>query len=558
MARGASGPTPAADAHLEPGIFPSRLRQLVEDALTGRLAHAARIVIPRTSDADYKCFLYLREFVRRGVTTALAPVVLFDLLQSRGADVPAYDVARTRALLDELASVSGRMPSADDLRGEIARANAARAAARRLVALRRGVPRVTGAEVFPLLARVLGDGAGSLRGAGERRCDEDRGAPAARRPTRAAHRSACGWPRRCTRPSNRTAPSSLPRSARGEAAPPGDDVRIDDDPVAALADKYRADSIGARTPVDALRRWTESMLDDVDAVVVSLPPDDAVFGWDYPALRDVLKARRIPHVCLRGDPYRGANPCGSRSGSTRWCPRPRSCRRRGMADKQLEATVAASAFQKQWFADLRRRVFDERQPYALLQADVPFELFDLLDIPAVSNQWWAAIVAAKRQAPAFLDAMDADGLHGDLCRYCSLGYASTRYPDAGEPPWGGLPTPRLLCARLTCDCIHRVFSLWADAFGAELFEIDHPGAGDLPPRWWELGRHRWRELVEPHRLAFVVVDAGAARRAARSDQRTASRSRCAARAARAGQPAGGDVRRGAPADRRRAGDARCG
>jgi hypothetical protein len=31
-----------------------------------------------------------------------------------------------------------------------------------------------------------------------------------------------------------------------------------------------------------------------------------------------------------------------------------------MADRPLEATAAASAFQKQWFADLRRRVFDER------------------------------------------------------------------------------------------------------------------------------------------------------------------------------------------------------
>ena len=81
-----------------------------------------------------------------------------------------------------------------------------------------------------------------------------------------------------------------------------------------------------------------------------------------------------------------------------------------MAEKQLESTMAAAAFQKQWFADLRRRVFDERQPYALVQADVPFELFDLLDIPAVSNQWWSSIVAAKRQAPAFLDAMDADGV----------------------------------------------------------------------------------------------------------------------------------------------------
>ena len=176
-----------------------------------------------------------------------------------------------------------------------------------------------------------------------------------------------------------------------------------------------------------------------------------------------------------------------------------------MADKQLEATTAASAFQKEWFAALRRRVFDERQPYALLQADVPFELFDLVDLPAVSNQWWAAMIAAKRQAPSFLAAMDADGLDGNLCRYCSLGYACTRYAGAGDAPWGGLPPPRLLCARLTCDCIHRVFAMWAEAFGAELFEIDHPGASELLPQWWELGRHRWRELVEPHRLAFVAA-----------------------------------------------------
>ncbi|HEX5049343.1 MAG TPA: 2-hydroxyacyl-CoA dehydratase family protein [Gammaproteobacteria bacterium] len=176
-----------------------------------------------------------------------------------------------------------------------------------------------------------------------------------------------------------------------------------------------------------------------------------------------------------------------------------------MADKQLECTLAAAAFQKRWFGELRRRVFDERQPYALLQADVPFELFDLLDIPAVSNQWWASLVAAKRQAPAFLDALTADGLPHQLCRYCSLGLATTRYAGAGEAPWGGLPAPRLLCARLTCDCIHRVFSLWAEEFGAELFEIDHPGASELPPRWWELGRHRARELVEPHRLAFVTA-----------------------------------------------------
>jgi benzoyl-CoA reductase/2-hydroxyglutaryl-CoA dehydratase subunit BcrC/BadD/HgdB len=307
MSRGAPGPTPAADAHLESGIFPSRLRHLVEDALTGRLAHAARIVIPRTSDADYKCFLYLREFVRRGVATALAPVVLFDLLQSRGADVPAYDAARTRALFDELSSASGRTPSADDLRTEIARANTARAAARRLVGLRCPIPRVAGTEAFPLLAAFW-------------EMEPDRYAEmASEAASRIAARPPLAGPRVLLTGSpvdGHTLHEVIESHGAvvvDEVGPwgggvAGDDVRIDDDPVAALADKYRAASIGPRTPVDALRRLTEGMLDDVDAVVVSLPPDDAVFGWDYPALRDVLQARRIPHVCLRCDPYDTPTP----------------------------------------------------------------------------------------------------------------------------------------------------------------------------------------------------------------------------------------------------------
>jgi benzoyl-CoA reductase/2-hydroxyglutaryl-CoA dehydratase subunit BcrC/BadD/HgdB len=288
--------------HLEPGIFPSRLRRLVEDALTGRLARAVRIVIPRTSDADYKCFLYLREFVRRGVVTALAPLVLFDLLQSRGPDVPAYDVARTRALLDDLSSATGRTPSADDLRREITRANTARAAARRLVELRRPVPRVAGSEVFPLLAAFW-----EMEPDRYATMADDAASRIASRPPLAGPRVLLtGAP--VDAPTLHEAIESHGAVVVAEVGPwgsdaAGEDVRIDDNPVAALADKYRTDSIGARTPVDSLRRVTERMLDEVDAVVVSLPPNDAVFGWDYPALRNLLNARRIPHVCLRGEPH---------------------------------------------------------------------------------------------------------------------------------------------------------------------------------------------------------------------------------------------------------------
>ena len=177
-----------------------------------------------------------------------------------------------------------------------------------------------------------------------------------------------------------------------------------------------------------------------------------------------------------------------------------------MADKQLEATVAASAFQKQWFADLRRRVFDERQPYALRAGRRA--------VRAVRSRWTSrrsATSGGRRSSPPSarrrrFSTRWTPTASTAVCAATAVSATRRRaIASAGEPPWGGLPTPRLLCARLTCDCIHRVFSLWAEAFGAELFEIDHPGAGELPPRWWELGRHRWRELVEPHRLAFVVA-----------------------------------------------------
>ena len=303
IARGSADPTPTADAHLEAGIFPSRLRHLVEDALTGRLAHASRIIIPRTSDADYKCFLYLREFVRRGIASRLPPVVLFDLLQSHSADVRAYDAARTHALLDELASASGRRPSADDLRREITRTNAARTAARLLAALRRITPRVTGTEVFPLLAafwEMEPDRYVTLATESAREF-------AARPPLVGARVLLAGAP--VDSPALHQAIESHDAVVVAEIGPwgsgaPGDDVRRDGDPGSALADRYRADSIGARTPVETVRRWTERMLEGVDAVVVSMPPDDAVFGWDYPALRDLLEARGIPHACLRGDQHR--------------------------------------------------------------------------------------------------------------------------------------------------------------------------------------------------------------------------------------------------------------
>ena len=174
-------------------------------------------------------------------------------------------------------------------------------------------------------------------------------------------------------------------------------------------------------------------------------------------------------------------------------------------DKQLESTGAALAHQKEWFANLRRDVFDQKKPYAIAQADMPLELFQVMDVPVISNQWWSAVVAAKQQSGYFLDALNALGYHENLCRYCSLSLASCIAGDPSKAPWGGLPKPAVLSARLTCDCIQRVFETWAASFGAEFVALDSAGATNLPPRWWELSRYRWQELFEPHRLDLMTA-----------------------------------------------------
>ena len=300
LARGDLSATPAADAYLETGIFPRRLRRLAEAALTGRLSSAARVIVPRTSDADYKFFLYLREFVRLGIAPTLPPVLLFDLLQSQGPDVRSYNAARLRDLLHELTKVNSRMVTLDDVRHEITRANAARAAGRRLMSLRRRMPRITGAEVFPLLCAFWCVDPEAYANLATAAADE-----IAKRPALTGPRVLLAGA-----PVDGTALHSA-IEARGavvvsEIGPwtsgaAGSDVLCDDDPITALADKCGVEAIGPRTPAAQLQRMIVDLLNDVDAVVVSLPAEDMAFGWDYPALRHLLQKRGIPHTCLSSD-----------------------------------------------------------------------------------------------------------------------------------------------------------------------------------------------------------------------------------------------------------------
>ncbi len=306
MIRGAQSSTPLADQWLEPDTFPNRLHQLVDSALAGRLRHALCLVLPRTSDPDYKAFLYLRELVRRRVAPSLPPIVLFDLLQSNGPDVRAYDGARARDLFETLATLRRGNALPDRVHDAIERTNAARAALRRLLALRRDGPRVSGTEVLPLLGafwRMAPDEYAVL-------ANEAAGALSRRAPLDGLRVLLAGAP--VDGPTLHAEIESLGAIVVGEPGPwgtdaPGEDVSSDGDPFTAIAERYRRCAIGPRMPLTMVQQLVGQVADDVDAVIVVLPPEDTVYGWDYPALRAWLGVRQLPHVCVTSDPCRPLN-----------------------------------------------------------------------------------------------------------------------------------------------------------------------------------------------------------------------------------------------------------
>lgn len=297
IVRGSPRPTPLADRQVEPDVFPSRILQLFEAALRGDLADVAAVVVPRTSDADYKAFLYLREFSRAGIAR-IAPVSLFDLLQSRGALSEQYDRARVQALAEQLGA------SAPALAAEVARHDAVRAAAKRLLAMRRPTPQVSGAEIFPWLVKSGEDDPTHYVEAASALVADLRTRPPLPGPRVLLAGAPVDGPELhiAIEALGAVVVGELSAWSTGMSAPHtgADEIAH---PVLALATACRTEFLGPRLPATDLRAWFDEALAGIDAVVFSLPPDDAVFGWDYPAWRAALEARGLPHACLHGDPY---------------------------------------------------------------------------------------------------------------------------------------------------------------------------------------------------------------------------------------------------------------
>jgi benzoyl-CoA reductase/2-hydroxyglutaryl-CoA dehydratase subunit BcrC/BadD/HgdB len=179
---------------------------------------------------------------------------------------------------------------------------------------------------------------------------------------------------------------------------------------------------------------------------------------------------------------------------------------RGRASvKRLASAVEANEYQRTWFARTKERVA-QGEPFAIVNADVPQEIFRAMGIPYVVNQWWAAVCAAKQTSSYYLGLLNERGYRQDLCRYCSLSLASAFDPQPEKGPWGGLPKPTLAVARLTCDAQAKIFELWSREFGVPFYQLENTVPLEVPDKWWELAPRRWDELFEPRRLDLMVQE----------------------------------------------------
>jgi benzoyl-CoA reductase subunit B len=174
--------------------------------------------------------------------------------------------------------------------------------------------------------------------------------------------------------------------------------------------------------------------------------------------------------------------------------------------KDLESTRAATTYQRDFVKTLQQRVVVDREPFAIAQADTAHEIFHAMDIPVVSNQWWSAYLSAKQLSGHYFNVLQEHGFPGNSCRYCALGLGCTLDRNPARAPWGGLPRPTVITARLTCDCIQRVFQHWADAMDTRFFSFEAPGWTHKDPRWFEKSREGWNELYEPRRIELHVEE----------------------------------------------------
>lgn len=172
---------------------------------------------------------------------------------------------------------------------------------------------------------------------------------------------------------------------------------------------------------------------------------------------------------------------------------------------ELDCTREFTRHQRAWFAELRERIRDG-EPFALVSADSPHEIYRAMDIPYVVVQWWSSIIAAKQRGPAYLQRLRNAGYPDRHDQYNSLGLGEVLDDDPDRAPWGGLPRPTILQASTSSDGMRHLFEAWAQRTGATFHPIERSidTRTEVPARWWEELPNNWESFLPSARLDLLT------------------------------------------------------
>ncbi len=287
------GPSPQADAYME-DVFDARIRGIFERFLSGEWAFIDTLVIPRTSEQEHKLFLYLREVARQEPARKLPRILLYNLPHSRSAEAWNYGLERTGELIQALP----RAPKGS-LQAAIAESNAARRALRSILDLRSS--RLSGAEALPLIGAFYFMDRAEYAVLADAAARELAELPALHGPRLLVKGAMLSDPHLHHMIESHSAIVTAEDDWWGSRAA-GEDIREDIDPVEAIFEKYYLDAPSPRVfPLSAAYAWFLQALSSIDGVVFYIPPEDDVFGWDYPRQRAILDQRGIPHLLIRAN-----------------------------------------------------------------------------------------------------------------------------------------------------------------------------------------------------------------------------------------------------------------
>jgi benzoyl-CoA reductase/2-hydroxyglutaryl-CoA dehydratase subunit BcrC/BadD/HgdB len=302
MLNPAGGLFPVADRFMEAGIFGGRIRGIFDGIVSGAWPFLKMVVIPRTSEPEHKLFLYLREMARQGFAAGLPDLYLYNLLHARSAEAERYGLERTHALIRHLEEHGSRSIKPGDLARAVEESNQASHAIRSLLEFRQGrEPRLGGAEALALIGSVyFMDRSEYALLAAEAAAELSRRTPlyGARILIKGSPLHHSGLHRAIE--SHRALVIGEDdwwgsRAVAREAAVRGDMVR-------SIFETYYFAAPSPRVfPREVADEWFLTASANVNGVVFYLPPEDDVWGWEYPGLRKSLDQRGIPCLLVRED-----------------------------------------------------------------------------------------------------------------------------------------------------------------------------------------------------------------------------------------------------------------